>query len=55
MTEQENIPYTVHVHFHGTPTPEFLEVFKRMLDIAAKAADNLGVHDVDEFYKEEEL
>jgi len=41
MSDNNEVPYSVHVHFHGTPTPEFLEAFNRMLDIAAAAADSL--------------
>ena len=40
MSDNNKVPYSVHVHFHGTPTPEFLEAFNRMLDIASAAADS---------------
>nr|WP_319268264.1 hypothetical protein [uncultured Draconibacterium sp.] len=39
MEENKSKVHSVHVHFHGTPTPEFMEAFNRMLDIAAEAAD----------------
>ena len=33
--------YQVHIHFHGTPSPELLAALEKMCDIAAKQADVL--------------
>jgi len=46
MSKNSKENYKVHAHFHGEVTPEFAEVFNKMVVAGAKFADS-GINNGD--------